>query len=785
MTFLMVFAALLAAYIIRIAFQGIFHHKEFKQIFTKSVLFEEMLELAFGFCLNLFLALLITVLTDKTVLYSTFLMFTSTQIFFLIVKPVKFFVNWKHKEFNARKGILVGLGLALSILEAFVFNLNSYKSFGTQIDANLSSVVVANATQNVDEIKVQNNSMLTFELEEDAKTVRVDMKNVHNSTITVKVDYKLPEKDTWNTYASYGINGEDDRFDVLGIGERTKGESIRLTFTFATNRFDSTTTGVVVGLRLNARLPFDPSFARYAFLLVSVSLVAYASKFAHKLKEKDASKVPYLVFGGIFLVLFTTAIIIVSTNLEAFSMEYPLTRAQMDARSTDIFIMLFDSIKKGQANLDITVSPGLLACKEPWIPANRNFYYLWDHAYYNGNYYCYYGMLPVLLISFPFYWCTGRVINAFGLEIFGMALLVPAFLFVLYELYLIIRKKIDYKTYTILAIFSTIFALMFACVTFKDGTYHEAVYHTPDIYGLAMLDFFLGFVFLSKRTDKFRPLFLGLGGLSFVFIVLSRPSLIFIILIALPFLFAMLFQKERTWKRKIVDFSPMVVILVIGAIFVCYYNYIRFGSITEFGQSYQLTVADERNLAYSADKIAPSILHYFFHTPIYTNQFPYIQAPVTKYAFDNCPYVQDFYGLALVPVFWFAFLLPFFGHRKQDRSVQWFCYLFPILLFWMAFTSYSKAGVCARYMIEIYHITTIGSFAGILILGNRLATSQSNPEPGVISKTYVLSLFAILTVSAFITFNLSFDPFDGMSVGDAGGLLLEIRKMFGMTNLKP
>jgi hypothetical protein len=74
-------------------------------------------------------------------------------------------------------------------------------------------------------------------------------------------------------------------------------------------------------------------------------------------------------------------------------------------------------------------------------------------------------------------------------------------------------------------------------------------------------------------------------------------------LIILPLMFYYL--KEHSWKHKWQDalgfLSPYVVIGVLLMV----YNYARFGSILEFGQSYQLTNVDVGNVATILD--APTI----------------------------------------------------------------------------------------------------------------------------------------------------------------------------------
>lgn len=59
-----------------------------------------------------------------------------------------------------------------------------------------------------------------------------------------------------------------------------------------------------------------------------------------------------------------------------------------------------DALIKGQLHLDIEVSEELKAMENPYdtsIRQTENIVCSWDTAYYNGKYYCYYGIVPTLL----------------------------------------------------------------------------------------------------------------------------------------------------------------------------------------------------------------------------------------------------------------------------------------------------------------------------------------------------------------------------------------------------
>ena len=777
--YLMVLAGLAAAYLVRVGFFAIRHRKEWKTVFAREKVIADFINLAFGFALNAIAALFILIFTGKATLYSSFLLFFVSEIFFLLVRPFDIILRYKKEGTIDRKRVIfAGLGTILLLLETFVFNCDSFRSFGEQTDIDFSVATISNAPHEENGYRTKTGSTIYFDLPVDARTVELDFDHPKNSTIQVVVGIRPEGETDFYDIATHYINGTYDYFDILGIGVQTAGTRVRLKFTFDAARFNADQTAVLTGIHLNSKLPFDPSFVRTAFLLTAAAIVVYAIPIANKIKAKSPSKLIYAGFAGVFVVTLAVVIAVVSGQKDAYSLSYPLTQAQLDTRQVDIFVRLFDAFKKGQFHLDATVSEAMANTAEPWVTPRNFGYYLWDHAYYNGKYYCYYGCLPVLLISFPFYWLSGRVPNAFALQLFGLPFLIPAFLFVIHELYLTFNKrKIHYPTYFVLCACACVLALSVALCTYKDGAYHEAVYHVPDVFGLAMADLFFGFVFLAYRSDKYRPIFMPFSGLFFVFIVMSRPSLVFLLAIAAPFYLSMLIRKKRTWKQKALDFLPMIAVLIAGAAFVCYYNYARFDSITEFGQSYQLTVADQRHLTYAADKFFPSIIHFFFNGPQFNKGFPYITASVMRLSFDNCPYVQNYLGIGLIPVFWLAIVLPFLFRKGDERELRWFGYIFPFLLILMAFTTYSKAGVCARYMIELYHVATLGSLAGIIVLANRFKKDE------VIPHQYFYAISAVLVVSLFVTFSVAFDRFDGMAEGDMGGLLLHIRKIFGITNL--
>ena len=219
----------------------------------------------------------------------------------------------------------------------------------------------------------------------------------------------------------------------------------------------------------------------------------------------------------------------------------------------------------------------------------------------------------------------------------------------------------------------------------------------------------------------------------------------------------------------------MGAILLVGAVALCVYNKVRFDSILEFGQSYQLTVADQTNLTYSGNKFYPSLLHFFFQGPANYDRFPYISCSIVRYSFDDCPYVQSYYGALRIPLFWGAVALPLIFWKGSNAETRTFSFMFPVFAVFFAFTTYSKAGICPRYLIELYHIMTIAGIFALLKMSTLLKETK-----GYQPLVYVGSGIAIF--SAFQCLCLSFDTFDGMNTGDMGGFFLLVKSIFQSFN---
>ena len=73
----------------------------------------------------------------------------------------------------------------------------------------------------------------------------------------------------------------------------------------------------------------------------------------------------------------------------------------------------FDAFLKHRLSIDIEPAKELLALSNPYDRASRmGIRFLWDRALYDGKYYSYFGITPIITVYYPYYFITGKVPSA-------------------------------------------------------------------------------------------------------------------------------------------------------------------------------------------------------------------------------------------------------------------------------------------------------------------------------------------------------------------------------------
>lgn len=400
--------------------------------------------------------------------------------------------------------------------------------------------------------------------------------------------------------------------------------------------------------------------------------------------------------------------------------------------------VLADSILEGHLYIDYgdLESSGLLELENPYDPAERIKYqtpYHYDHAFYNGHYYMYFGVVPVFLLFIPFKLIFGKTLVTFHATQFFVGLSVVAF-FILF--YLIAKKffpKLSVWTYIIstwaislISISYCVQAPALYCTAISGGIFFEV---------WSLLFFFAAVYYAEKNGWQVALATLGAlcGALAFG----CRPPVALANLIAIPL--AITYAKDNKGKHLVKNFIIIALpYVVIGALLMMY-NYARFESPFEFGQAYQLTDYDQRFYAHFTERFDPALLlnglaQIFINVGEISNDFPYIT-----------------YGGFFVtyPLMWMLLFWLFNGHVQKEIKKNKLLPLVSVLCITAVFVAlvvtFWSPGLCERYRLDLGFVMGILLF---ILMGYRIKTSGREATLSVTIS--ILAVFSILF--AFLLF---------------------------------
>ena len=363
----------------------------------------------------------------------------------------------------------------------------------------------------------------------------------------------------------------------------------------------------------------------------------------------------------------------------------------------------------------------------------------WDRAYYKVKFYSYFGVAPVFTIYFPVYFLTGKLPG----EVCAAAIAAIYAVIFLSLLYIAILKYLCNKVPYFIAIMGYL-SFLFGSSVFALCT-DKYFYFIAVISGIGALAAFLYFLLKAYFEKKFsrRIIFLILSGISVVMIAASRPTIcIYCVTAIVPAVF-ILAGKDDTLKRKIIYVVSIGVPILLGAVGIMTYNYLRFENPFEFGFNYQLTVsiaeANTLTLAY----IPATIYHYFIQQPYFKSQFPYIE--INNRSLSSYPhytYLGNTMGVLTYPASWGIFAIPFVD-KKKDKFKSFFTLTLFVTALLLAFIDMCKAGSHYRYTADILVPIIL---VGLITLFDVLKALENAPKKIYLTAYVFVILLMVLTV---------------------------------------
>ena len=385
--------------------------------------------------------------------------------------------------------------------------------------------------------------------------------------------------------------------------------------------------------------------------------------------------------------------------------------------------------------------------------------YLFDVAYHDGHYYVYFGVVPVVLFYLPFYLLTGANFPT------AIGVLIACVAFVLGCSALLDRfaryhfKRVSLGLYLLLQI------PLVTCCGILYLLKFPTFYSLPIMLGLAFsvwgLYFWMRGRASAARSAGPEKWYLA-GSLCMALVVGCRPQLVVLSLLAFPLFWRAYITERRLFSpRGAREFACLVAPYAVVAAGLMGYNYARFGSLTDFGANYNLTVNDMTKRGWNLGRLAPALFAYFLQPPCVTGVFPYVQpAPFdTTYMGQTIKEVTFGGILACLPVLW---VLPFAKRiltlRMRQRSTRTIMGVIVVLLasgVIVALLDAQMAGILQRYFADFSFMF----LAAVVLLAFIV---NENLPPGSMAQNLLMKVLLVLVaVSVLYSVLVCFVPETG------------------------
>lgn len=469
-------------------------------------------------------------------------------------------------------------------------------------------------------------------------------------------------------------------------------------------------------IKINAAVPLFFSWQRYLLLTVGIYCL-YLLRPGSRCYERRTD-----LTGGRQR-LFTVACIVLQLlffyrmlqwNTQALAWPEYMEHHQQYYRLTEALL---------EGRVDLGGEPSLLGVENPYDPAAREAAGLaygdfkWDHVYYDGSYYVYFGIVPVLFFYLPFYVITGRHLpHADCIFLLGGLLLAG----VAYLLWQIVRRWFPRTPY-ILYLLLTVSMGAASCLGY--AVYKPDFYLVPIMAGIVCGVWGLAFWIGAGRQGEYGVWQLGAGSLCLGLIAGCRPQLL-LVLAAGPVLFGRAVFRERKLftGKSLAQTLALCLPLAAAAAGIMWYNAVRFGSVWDFGASYNLTTNDMTHRGWVWGRCALGIFSYLLQPPRIGAVFPFLQDFRVETVYQGLTLSEMMMGgvLWLFPVLCFGF----YGMTKKEFFEERGCYclvwLLQLMMVVLAVIDAQMAGLLTRYFGDFVWTGMIASALVIMACYDRL-----------------------------------------------------------------
>lgn len=569
------------------------------------------------------------------------------------------------------KKSLIIIAFIVIVLEIFVFNFSSFKSlFYKEIKIDKDELNLNDITYDKNNNKYfieSSNNFIEIDVNKKVNNIYLDIEKVNKSPFKIIIDYTDSAN---NYYQKFKSNDRNYRYIVSNI-EKSKfldlyhlGETKKIKINFELSNVNQFKINEIT---INKLEPIHTNWIRMIGLL-SITFIIYNyfnNKKFNSIINNNQSKILFMIillFSGLTIFLYQK---IGDLDESAYN----------DYYESDYV----DALSNGKLSIAENIDLSML--NNPYDYSERFEKMLsipWDSSYYNNNYYVYFGIFPAFIMM------TFKVL--FNIKI--TTTMLACFFSILSVIFgsLLIKKIIEKYTkcsvglkilMIIFFLFNSRLLLIIPKTRFCDLINVSG-------YAFSLIGIYLYILFSQKNKN----VYLFLGSIFLSLLLLTRPSMILVLLLG----FYLIYKKLN--KKNVLYLIPFI----ITGIITMYLNYIRFDNVFEFGITYQLGILDNSYPKFNIQTIFNGIYTYLFRIPIFDTVFPYV--------FNNVSMLEQygfFYntstGNGVLTMSIFGLIVPFII-KKMNKQTKRFIIICLILGFIILCFDSIYGGAIKRYSLE-------------------------------------------------------------------------------------
>ncbi len=609
------------------------------------------------------------------------------------------FAFYRQARRGGRVGALLALCLLLTVaLEAF-FNFRAIGSAEyqpTDLSPYLAGVTGAREADGEPGVYRLYGSGVVFEytdLDLDIKNLCIDAVALdeRGRPADIRVEFRVADEGNAFYYSLTGrtLYGGDASSRTIPLQAAGKVEKLSLSLSVPEDTL--TLCSVTANTPKPLRLSPMRMAAVFAILLCIVALRPSSSLYKFKLGEWKLPQT--LITAAVILLNFALIFAVVACGTYFTSL--------MSAHH-DQYQKLAEQLLAGRVTYPGAAPDFLSQIENPYDPALRaeaGQYYVWDVAYYNGNYYVYFGVVPVLLAYIPYHLLTGGALpNDMAVLAFCALFLVAVFVL----LYRMIRRHFPatpYLVYLLLSLLVANGAGLFTLITYP------SLYSVPIAAGLALSACGLSLWYGALGRERLSAWRLLLGSLCMALVAGCRPQMLLLSLLALPLFYDALLRQRTllpTSRRGALNFLCFTLPYFVVAAGLMAYNYVRFGSPFDFGANYNLTTNDMTLRGFRFDRIGLAVYQYLVQLPKYISRYPFIRNSDLDTSYMGTTIWEYTYGglFAIAPFTLFSLLLLRMRHALARRRLLAPAAIFLGVGIFVAMADAQLAGILLRYFAD-------------------------------------------------------------------------------------